>query len=294
MEKFDCIVLPEADSRLKPIVPRLRLYAGEVRVYDTDPQSREELIRRVADADCILPMGGTRLDRETISASPNLRYIGLAATLFTGNSSNIDLEATKRRSIPVTGVRDYGDIGVAEWIVSVSVNYLKRPPTNGELAGTPCGIIGAGAAGSLTAKTLRKLDAEVSYFNRSRKPYLEEEDIDYRPLDRLLPDVRILSLHLPRRTKVLGAEELASFGNGKLLINTSVGLPIDEVALRRWLEDEQNVFAADSDGIGELSDICLTHPRLVYLPASSGYTKQAEQRLFEQVEHQLRAFLNRS
>lgn len=294
METFNCIVLPEANSRLKPIAPRLRRYAEEVRVFDTDPQTREELIRRVADADCILPMGGTQLDGETISACPNLRYIGLAATLFTGKSSNIDLEATKRRSIPVTGVRDYGDIGVAEWVVSVSVDYLKRPPTNGELAGTSCGIIGAGAAGSLTAKTLRKLNADVSYFNRSRKPELEEQDIDYRPRERLLRDVRILSLHLPRRTKVLGTEELATFGNGKLLINTSVGLPVDEAALRRWLEDEQNVFAVDSDGIGELSDICTTHPRIVYLPASCGYTKQAEQRLFEQIERQLHAFLNRS
>lgn len=294
MEEFDCIVLPEANSRLKPIVPRLRRYAGEVRVYDTDPRSREELIRRVADADCILPMGGTQLDGETISACANLRYIGLAATLFTGKSSNIDLDAAKRRSIQVTGARDYGDIGVAEWVVSVSVNYLKRPQTNGELAGTSCGIIGAGAAGSLTAKALRKLNAEVSYFNRSRKPALEDEGIGYRPLDRLLPDVRILSLHLPRRTEVLGAEELSSFGNGKLLINTSVGLPVDEAALRHWLEDEHNVFAADSDGIGELSDICLTHPRVVYLPASCGYTKQAEQRLFEQVERQLQSFLNRS
>jgi phosphoglycerate dehydrogenase-like enzyme len=96
---------------------------------------------------------------------------------------------------------------------------------------------------------------------------------------------------LPRNTRIIAGAELSRLGSGKLLFNTSVGLPIDPEALRAWLSDGRNRFAADSDGIGEMLPDVETHPRIVYLPRSAGYTAQAAQRMYEQVEQQLRAFL---
>jgi phosphoglycerate dehydrogenase-like enzyme len=107
MERFACIVLPESDSRLKPFAERLEPWAEAVRVYDTPFESKEELIERIGDADAVLPMGGTKLDKDVLAAAGRLRYIGLGATLFSGPHSNIDLAAAEARGIPVTGVRDY-------------------------------------------------------------------------------------------------------------------------------------------------------------------------------------------
>ena len=290
-QRFACIVLPEGNSRLKPLAQTLGNYAHEVRTFTEAHRSQRELIDRVADADCILPMGGTRLDADLLEACPRLRYIGLGATLFHGESSNIDLQTARRRGIVVTGARDYGDIGVAEWVAAVAVKFLKQPHCNGELAGTVCGVVGAGASGSLTARTLAALGAEVHYFSRSRKADLDAAGIGFLELAELLRRCRVVSIHLPRRVHLIGREELSTLGNDKLLLNTSVGLPVEERALRSWIEQQRNIFAADADGIGELADIARTHPHIEYLDASAGYTRQAEQRLFAQVESRLREFL---
>lgn len=291
-ERFACIVLPEGNSRLKPLAATLGNYADEVRTFSDGPSSPSHLIDRVADADCILPMGGTRLDAVVLEACPRLRYIGLGATLFHGESSNIDLAIAEQRGIVVTGARDYGDIGVAEWVVSVGVQFLKQPRWNAELAGTSCGVVGAGAAGSLTARTLAALGAEVFYFSRSRKPDLECTGVRSLELVELLRRCRIVSLHLPRRVTLIGQTEVDALGDKKLLVNTSVGLPVEDAALRSWIGREGNAFAADADGIGKLADVARRHPRIQYLDASAGYTQQAEQRLFAQVERQLNMFLN--
>lgn len=292
MERFTTIVIPESDSRLKPFAARLARWAATVRTFEVPFESRDELIERIGDADAVLPMGGTRVDADVFAAAGGLRYIGLGATLFSGAHSSIDLAAAEARGIRVTGVRDYGDIGVAEWVAAESIRYVKREEINGELAGTCFGVIGAGAAGGLTARTLKALGAEVRYFSRSRKRLLDAEGVEYRSLADLLDECRIVSIHLPRNTPLLGAEDLRRLGSGKLLFNTSVGLPVEPEALRAWLADQTNRFAADADGIGEMLTDAATHPRIVYLPRSSGYTAEAAERMYSQVEKQLAAFLN--
>ena len=292
MARLTTIVIPEPDSRLKPFADRLEPWAQTVRTFDTPFEGAAELIERVRDADAVLPMGGTRLDAEVLAAARQLRYIGLGATLFTGPHGNIDLAAAEARGIRVTGVRDYGDVGVAEWVASESIRYLKREEANRELAGARFGVIGAGAAGGLTARTLNALGARGRYFSRSRREALEADGVEYRPLADLLEECRIVSIHLPRNTSLLGGDELRRLGSGKLLVNTSVGLPVDPEALRAWLADRSNTFAADSDGIGEMLPDAGTHPGIVYLPRSAGYTAEAAERMYAQVEGQLAAFLD--
>ncbi len=106
MERFTCVVLPEADSRLKPFAERLAPWAETIRIFERPFESKKELIERIGDADAVLPMGGTKLDADVLAAATRLRYIGLGATLFSGPQSNIDLAAAEARGIPVTGVRD--------------------------------------------------------------------------------------------------------------------------------------------------------------------------------------------
>lgn len=291
MARFTTIVIPESDSRLKPFAARLEPWAGTVRTFDDPFGSKDELIERVRDADAVLPMGGTKLDAEVIAAADRLRYIGLGATLFSGPHSNVDLSAAEAGGIRVTGVRDYGDFGVAEWVAAESIRYLKAAEINRELGGTHLGVIGAGAAGGLTARTLKALGARVCYHSRTRKPPLEAEGIEYRSLADLLAGCRIVSIHVPRHTAFLGENDLRRFGSDKLLFNTSVGLPVEADALRGWLADGRNRFAADADGIGEMLPDAQAHPRIVYLPRSAGYTAEAAERMYAQVEAQVADFL---
>ncbi|PIE34565.1 dihydrofolate reductase [candidate division KSB3 bacterium] len=292
MKQFKQIAIPEGKSRLANDLDRIQPYsAAEIITYDTNPDSECELLERVRAADCIIIGSYSKLDGAIIRQCPSLEYIGLAATLFTGQGANIDLEAAAERKIAVTGVSDYGDYGVVDFVVSETIRYLKYGTRNRELRGQPVGIIGAGTVGSLVAKSLKVLGAEVSYYSRSSRPDLERDGIHYAPLHTLLQRVSILSVHVPRNTQVLGKEELDMLTDGTLLFNTSVGLPIEPEAMRKWLNNPRNVFVADRDGIGYLEEEYTNFPNITFYPRSSGFTEEAERRLADKVEQNLKAFL---
>lgn len=102
-------------------------------------------------------------------------------------------------------------------------NHQWKPEPVG-LANRKIGIIGLGATGRMLANLLQAFWAEVFYFSRNRKPDAELAGIKYLSLDELLMTTEIISLHLPKKTNILKNDEFKKFGNGKILINTSLGL----------------------------------------------------------------------
>jgi hypothetical protein len=293
MNKFKQIVIPEGNSRLANYLNRLQAYSeAEIIGYESNWASESELVERVSSADCIIIGSSSKLCGNTIRQCHSLKYIGLAATLFTGKAANIDLQAAAKQGVAVAGISDYGDFGVVDFVLSEIIQYLKEGERNRELRGYRIGVIGAGTTGSLVAKALKVLGAEVFYYSRSSKAHLEHNGIHYISLHSLLQTVSILSIHLPRNTQVLGKEELSVFGNEKLLINTSVELPIEPEAMQGWLENSVNTFVADNDGIGYLKEKYETFGNIKYYPRSAGFTEEAQRRLVEMVENNLRQYLN--
>lgn len=62
------------------------------------------------------------IDKEVLDACPNIRYIGICASLYAPENANVDIRHAEKKGIVVTGVRDYGDEGVkntrsANWFV---------------------------------------------------------------------------------------------------------------------------------------------------------------------------------
>ena len=283
---------PEGNSRLANDLDRLQAYSDtEIIGYKQSPASEDELIERVRSADCIIIGSHSKLGGEVIRQCQSLKYIGLAATLFTGQGANVDLQAAAERDIVVTGVSHYGDLGVVDFVLSEIVQYLKNGTRNRELNGQRIGLIGAGTTGSLVAKALRMLGAEVSYYSRSIKPDLEHSGIHYASLRTLLQTVSILSIHVPRNIQILGKEELSIFTNEKLLFNTSVGLPIEPEAMREWLRNPRNTLVVDSDGIDYLKEEYNSFGNIRYYPHSAGFTEEAQKRLVEKVESNIRQYL---
>lgn len=166
--------------------------AEEYVFYDDIPSSEEEVIQRAKDADGILVNITTQITANIIEHCPNLRYIGMCCSLYDENSASVDIRCAREHSITVLGVRDYGDIGVGEYVISQLTDLLHgfhgkrwgdRPL---ELTGIPVGIIGMGATGQVVARSLRFFGADVTYYSRSHKPEIEAEGIAYLPLDELL------------------------------------------------------------------------------------------------------------
>ena len=105
----------------------------------------------------------------------------MCCSLYNPESANVDILTANKLGITVTGVRDYGDEGVAEYIIHELVEFLQgykqlRWDTIGhEITNLKCGVIGLGVSGTLIAKTLKFFKADVSYYSRTRKPDLENE-----------------------------------------------------------------------------------------------------------------------
>ena len=292
MKQFKQIVIPEGNSRLANDLDRLQAYSeAEIIEYEKNPASENELLERVRSADCIIIGSHSKLSGHVIRQCPSLQYIGLAATLFTGQGANVDLQTAAERNSVVTGVSHYGDFGVVDFVLSEIVQYLKSGERNRELRSQRIGLIGAGTTGSQVAKALKMLGAEVSYYSRSSKSDLEDNGIHYAPLHELLQTVSILSIHVPRNIQVLGQEELSIFTNEKLLFNTSVGLPIEPEAMREWLKNPRNTFVVDSDGIGYLKEEYKSFDNIKYYPRSAGFTEEAQRRLVEKVENNIKQYL---
>jgi glyoxylate reductase len=74
----------------------------------------------------------------------------------------------------------------------------------------------------------------ILYTARSRKPELETQGMEYRPLERLLAESDFVTLHIPFNPETrhfIGARELALMKRGAILVNTARGGVVDQDAL---------------------------------------------------------------
>src|SRR5438552_14402901 len=80
---------------------------GSCEIYDRT--SAAELLARAAKAEILLT-NKAEITAEHIAKLPRLRYIGVTAT----GTNIVDLQAARRRSIPVTNVPAYGTKSLAQ------------------------------------------------------------------------------------------------------------------------------------------------------------------------------------
>ena len=92
-------MLPEAQERLKT-------YADEVRMYTDVPKSPAEIVERIGEADAVLLSFTSRLTDEIMEQCPNLRYVGMCCSLYSPESTNVDIRYAMSNGITVTGIRD--------------------------------------------------------------------------------------------------------------------------------------------------------------------------------------------
>ena len=121
---FEKIVLVDSTGLNTWGVERLKELGKEVVFYTGIPETDEEIVNRIGDADCVLVSYNTQIRRNVIEACPNIKYIGMCCTLYSESSANVDIAAARERGITVLGIRDYGDEGVVEYVISELVRLL--------------------------------------------------------------------------------------------------------------------------------------------------------------------------
>lgn len=293
LNRFRKLVGIEPLRILPEDLPLLDAFAHEFILYEDVPGSPAEIVRRIGDADGVLVSTTSTLDKQVLCRCPNLRYVGMCCSLYDAQSANVDIPFAESKGIVVKGVHDYGDEGVREYVVSVLTGFLlglngtiwRQEPL--ELTGLRVGILGMGRTGSLIAEALHFFGAELSYFSRTRKPLLEEAlQMSFAPLDALLPTVDVLVTCLHKNTVLLGEREFQLLGDGKILINISIGPAHDVQALGEWLDrpgNPGNYVFGDMPRAIDAGGALLNHPHVYCTGHSAGMTLQAKRTLARKV-----------
>lgn len=296
--KFKRIVSVDNTGLIAPVRAKLNELADEVQFHDDFPTSSNEIISRIANADCVLVSWNTPISRKTIENCNNIKYIGMCCSLIDEKSANVDIQAARESGITVFGVRDYGDEGVAEFTISELIRLLHGYGEHQwkndvlELTDQKLGIIGMGAVGSMLADRALAFGMKVYYSNRSRKPEVEKKGAVYLEQDELLKEVDILSTNLPRNSIVLFDKHFKLFGNNKIIINTSLGSTFDLDAFIAWISMDGNYAIFDKAAMELHFEKFVKHPNIIYSNKTSGWTAQAKERLSWKVLENIYRYFN--
>lgn len=272
----------------------LENFAEEVITFNDVPQDADEIARRIGDADAVLLSYTSQLGAEALERCPNVKYIGMCCSLYSPESANVDINYAEKRGITVTGVRDYGDEGVVEYIVSELVRCLHgfgtttdgkaRQPWDGvprEITGTKVGIVGLGKSGGMVADALKFFGAEITYFSRTRKPEQEEKGFRFLSLKQLLRESEVVITCLNKNTILLHEAEFEALGNRKILFNTGLSPAWDAEPFNKWIANDNVCYCDTIIALGD--NALLDHPNINCMQVSVGRTRQAFDRLSEKV-----------
>lgn len=237
---------------------------ADVEILSRDfPPSRERIIDAIRDKNVLISLLTDRIDREVISAAPNLKVIANYAVGF----DNIDVEFATRRGIVVLNTPDVLANAVAEltWALILSAarriieghkliesgkSWHWKPDLllGIELRGKTIGIIGFGKIGRNVARIARGFGMKILYYSRKRYPSYETMyNAEYKDLRELLRLSDVVTIHTPLTKEtyhLIGDNELSLMKNDAILVNVARGGVVDENALIKYLESRKIFYAA--------------------------------------------------
>jgi glyoxylate reductase len=243
-----------ASRRFPPRVREELERSFELDLHDSEwPLEREELLRRVAGRDGLMLMLTDRVDDELLDAAgPQLRIVANYAV----GVNNIDLDACRRRGVVVSNTPDVLTEATAELTIALMLALLRRVAEGdrlirrGErwvwgpnlmlgrgLGGLTLGLVGHGRIGQAVERLAVGHGMRVAWSSRDRG----------QPLDTLLADSDVVSLHLPLTEEthhLIDSAALALMKPTAVLVNTSRGPIVDEGALVEALADGRIAGAA--------------------------------------------------
>lgn len=291
---FQKLVAIEPVSLIPEAEEKLNLFAKEVILHTDIPGSDKEISERIGDADAVLLSYTTELRKGALEKCPNVKYIGMCNSLYSPESANVDIHYANSRGITVTGIRDYGDEGVVEYVISELVRCLHgfgQETWDGiprEITGLKVGIIGLGKSGGMIADALSFLGAEISYFSRSEKEDAKAKGYKFLELNNLLSNSEVVICCLNKHTVLLYEEQFEYLGNKKMLFNTGLSPAWDEEPFLEWLNGNNLCFCDSTGALG--GEHLLNHPNVRCMEVSSGRTQQAFVRLSRKVLKNLSNF----
>ncbi|HMB19224.1 MAG TPA: D-glycerate dehydrogenase [Gaiellaceae bacterium] len=185
------------------------------------------------------------VDERMLERLPNLRVVANYGAGF----DLVDVEACRRRGVLVTNTPGVTSAATADLTLGLILAVRRRivagdafvrsgrwgsdwadePLKGDEVSGSTLGIVGLGRIGGAVAQRARGFEMRI--LNTRRR---QTDDPEYRPLEELLAESDIVSIHLPLTEETRGLMDerrLALMPDGACLVNTARGQIVDERAL---------------------------------------------------------------
>ncbi|HWQ22707.1 MAG TPA: D-glycerate dehydrogenase [Gaiellaceae bacterium] len=224
---------------------------------------------------------------------PNLRIVANYSVGY----DRIDVAACTERGIVVTNTPGVLDAATADLAFALLLAARRRVVEGDrlvrsggwsgswaegwlaeEVAGSTLGIVGLGRIGSAVARRARGFDLRILYTQRTQ---VETGLAEFRPLDELLAEADLVTLHVPLTPETRGlidARRLALLRDGACLVNTARGEVVDEPALVAELRSGRiraglDVFAHEPNVPPELLGL----DNVVLTPHLGSATRQARE-----------------
>jgi D-3-phosphoglycerate dehydrogenase len=305
--------------------PRAAELLGEAGDLTLANLERGALLSAVRDVDILWVRLRNRVDRQVLDAAPELKII---ATPTTGRN-HIDLNESRNRGIEVLSL--FGETAflsdiraTAEHTVGLILALIRNLPAataharmggwnrdqfkGRELRGKTVGVVGYGRLGRIVSRYLKGFDTVVLAADPNVDPGSIEPPVTLVPLERLLGESDLVTLHVSLSEAThgfFGRRQFSAMKKGGWFINTSRGELVDETALLDALGTGHLAGAAldvlsgeDSESMGThpVVSYALEHENLILTPHIGGCTAesmtQTEVFLAEKVVRFSRSFLS--
>ena len=269
--------------------------------------TREELKAALSEKsyDAVIPLLTDAIDADMIAAMPE--SVKIIASYSVG-FNHIDIPAAHARGIVVTNTPEVLTSTVAEHTVALLLTVASRVAEGDrfiregkfvgwepmlllgtDIKGKTLGLIGAGRIGSEVAGILHKgFGMKVSYYDMKRNEALDAIcDAKFcTTYEEAITGADVVSIHvplLPATRHLINAERLALMNKNAILINTSRGPVVDELALTAALKAGTirgaglDVFEFEPKVTAEL----LTLPNVVVNPHLASATEETRTKMAE-------------
>jgi|SRR3984957_4949246 len=282
--------------------------AGYELVYAPAGQtpSEEELLQLVPG--CVGWLAGVEAISERVLRSAT----ELKAISRNGSGvDNVPVDLAQQLGIKVLRAEAANARGVAELAICLALASLRHLPAlhltvkqgqrklirGREIRDRHFGLVGCGAIGRMVAQMALGLGARVIAFD----PYPDcsfqpGEKFRWEPLDAVLRNAEILSLHcppLPSGRPMIGRDALSRIKSECCLINTARGSLVDEGAIIEALESGRlSTYATDvfQTEPPDPASPLVRHERVIVSPHIGAFTEESVQRVTQKaVENLLQA-----
>ena len=276
----------------------------DIYVVTYEGSSKEELIEAVSDAHVIIGdyTNNIAMDAEVIRSAEQCTLIQQPSTGF----QHIDVDEAAKKGIPVANIAGANTLAVAEHTIMLMLGCLKKLTLSHEktkrgewaqdemeihgvfeLFGKTVGIIGAGLIGKEVAKRAKPFGPHMIYYDVNRLSKEEEDElgVTYRPLDDLIAESDVITIHAPltpQTENMISADRITAMKTNAIIINASRGAIVDEAALARALKEGRirgaglDVFSKEP--ISPENPI-LDAPNTILTPHIAGATNESRMRI---------------